>query len=207
VKPRETRAAENRLIMLFRQLGEARRGALVTRRDRRGTLCPRRSRRGTPCRFEPRAAPAAPGLVRCLIDQRRKVEELAPTSLGAGRRTGRSLLAGHPKRNPRSRRCLLERSVVRNHSVLSDLEQRHPPSANEARSGSRRAANARNRAYVILYNQAPEARRAASIERLRVNRRQSSSSWNKPVTPEVAGSSPVAPVTEIRANQRIVLPK
>jgi hypothetical protein len=28
---------------------------------------------------------------------------------------------------------------------------------------------------------------------LRVNRRQSSFLWNKPVTPEVAGSSPVAP--------------
>jgi hypothetical protein len=29
---------------------------------------------------------------------------------------------------------------------------------------------------------------------LRVNHGRSSSSWNKPVTPEVAGSSPVAPV-------------
>jgi hypothetical protein len=43
-------------------------------------------------------------------------------------------------------------------------------------------------------NQAPAGLRAPSIERLRVNRRQSSFPWNKPVTPEVAGSSPVGPV-------------
>jgi hypothetical protein len=35
------------------------------------------------------------------------------------------------------------------------------------------------------------------MERLRVNRRQSSFPWNMPVTPEVAGSSPVAPEENI----------
>ena len=60
-------------------------------------------------------------------------------------------------------------------------------------SGSRRAANARNRAYAILRKLTARARRAASIERVRVHRRQSSCLWHKPVTPEVAGSSPVAP--------------
>ena len=47
-------------------------------------------------------------------------------------------------------------------------------------------------------NQAGRACRRASIERLRVNHGRSSSSWNKPVTPEVAGSSPVAPAPRIR---------
>jgi hypothetical protein len=42
--------------------------------------------------------------------------------------------------------------------------------------------------------QMSKARRGACIERLRVDRRQSSLRWNMPVTPEVAGSSPVAPV-------------
>jgi hypothetical protein len=47
-------------------------------------------------------------------------------------------------------------------------------------------------------NQLPETRRPPSIERLRVNRRQSLLPWNMPVTPEVAGSSPVAPVKSLQ---------
>jgi hypothetical protein len=41
---------------------------------------------------------------------------------------------------------------------------------------------------------------------LHVNRRQSSLSWNMPVTPEVAGSSPVAPVSRSACNRHLRLP-
>jgi hypothetical protein len=47
-------------------------------------------------------------------------------------------------------------------------------------------------------------RKAAWIERFHVDRRQSSRSSNRPVTPEVAGSSPVAPVSQLPA-KRLVL--
>jgi hypothetical protein len=51
------------------------------------------------------------------------------------------------------------------HSVLNQLQPSSAPPVNESRSGSRRAANARNRAYAILRKSAARARRAASIER------------------------------------------
>jgi hypothetical protein len=88
------------------------------------------------------------------------------------------------------------RSVVRNHGVLSHLQQRH----RRRRMKRARAAEGQQTLEIeptqLCANQAPEALRAASIERLCAHRRQSSFPWNKPVTPEVAGSSPVAPVSQ-----------
>jgi hypothetical protein len=48
------------------------------------------------------------------------------------------------------------------------------------------------------------ARKPVWIERFRVNRRQSSLSRNMPVTPEVAGSSPVAPVKYLQIASFVV---
>jgi hypothetical protein len=70
-----------------------------------------------------------------------------------------------------------------------------PLGAIEEFLGSRRAANALNRPDVKCTKLVLERRRPASIERLHTHRRQSSFPWNKPVTPEVAGSSPVAPAS------------
>jgi hypothetical protein len=64
-----------------------------------------------------------------------------------------------------------------------------------ATSGQQKGSKRSKSSLCNLAQITARARRPASIERLRVNRRQSSSSWNKPVTPEVAGSSPVAPVS------------
>jgi hypothetical protein len=62
---------------------------------------------------------------------------------------------------------------------------------------TRRAANARINARQSCANQTPEGRKAASIKRLRVNRRPLSAPRSKPVTPEVPGSSPVAAVKSL----------
>jgi hypothetical protein len=81
----------------------------------------------------------------------RIVDEVETVALEAGATRPRSRL------EPRTPAASRTHTAGRTHPAHipqeiagSSPQQRHPPSANEARSGSRRAANARNRAYAIM---------------------------------------------------------
>jgi hypothetical protein len=131
-------------------------------------------------------------------DENDAVVSVRATPETAGRTSARQTRGDRARPRPRQRRRLRTRGIRvrarRSPRLVVRAARSKPPSTRRLA----RAANGQQTSEIALAqpcaSESREARRPAWIERFRVNRRQPSRPFKRPVTPEVAGSSPVAPV-------------